>query len=200
MTADDDQPLVENSPKSPLVLADLDAWREWLIANEHTSKSVWVLIAKKNVTSPTSLSYQGALEEALCGGWIDGQRRTFDATTFVQRFTPRRSRSNWSKRNVEIIGSLEIDGRLRDRGRAEVRLAQHDGRWENAYPRQSEATVPDDLRDALAEAPAAQSAFDALNRAEQFTAMLPILTSRTETTRARIIARLVDRLGEGNRD
>ena len=79
-------------------------------------------------------------------------------------------------------------------------MAQHDGRWENAYPRQSEATVPDDLRDALAEAPAAQTAFDALNRAERFTAMLPILTARTEATRARIIARLVDRLGEGNRD
>ncbi|MCS4594257.1 YdeI/OmpD-associated family protein [Brevibacterium sediminis] len=157
-------------------------------------------MAKKNVTSPTSLSYQDALEEALCGGWIDGQRRSFDATTFVQRFTPRRPRSNWSKRNVEIIGSLEVDGRLRDRGRAEVRLAQDDDRWGNAYPGQSEATVPHDLREALAEAPAAQSAFDTLNRPERFTAMLPILTARTETTRARIVARLVDRLGEGNRD
>lgn len=200
MTADGDQPLVENSPTSPLVLADLDAWREWLIENEYSSQGVWVLMAKKNVTSPTSLSYQDALEEALCGGWIDGQRRSFDVTTFVQRFTPRRPRSNWSKRNVEIIGSLEVDGRLRDRGRAEVRLAQDDGRWENAYPRQSEATVPGDLREALAEAPAAQSAFDALSRAERFTAMLPILTARTETTRARIIARLVDRLGEGSQD
>ena len=192
--------MTENSPTSPLVFADLCAWREWLIANEDSSKGVWLLMAKKNVTSPTSLSYQDALEEALCGGWIDGQRRGFDVTTFVQRFTPRRPRSNWSKRNVEIIGNLEANGRLRDRGRAEVRLAQDDGRWENAYPRQSEATVPDDLREALAEAPAAQSAFDALNRAERFTAMLPILTSRTEATRARIIARLVDRLGEGSQD
>lgn len=200
MTTDDGPPMTENSPTSPLVLADLDAWREWLIENEYSSQGVWVLMAKKNVTSPTSLSYQDALEEALCGGWIDGQRRSFDATTFVQRFTPRRPRSDWSKRNVEIIGSLEVDGRLRDRGRAEVRLAQDDGRWENAYPRQSEAIVPDGLRDALAEAPAAQSAFDTLNRVERFTAMLPILTARTEATRARIIARLVDRLGEGNRD
>ena len=199
MTAADSPPPDDSSPTSPLVLADLDAWREWLIENEHSSLGVWLLMAKKNVTTPTSLSYQDALEEALCGGWIDGQRRSFDATTFVQRFTPRRPRSNWSKRNVEIIGNLDVDGRLRDRGRAEVRLAQDDGRWENAYPRQSEATVPDDLRKALAEAPAAQSAFDALTRAERCTAMLPILTSRTEATRARIIARLVDRLGEGNR-
>lgn len=189
-----------NSPTAPLILADLDAWREWLIGNEHTSEGVWLLLAKKNVTTPTSLSYQDALEEALCGGWIDGQRRAFDATTFVQRFTPRRPRSIWSKRNVEIIGSLDVDGRLGDRGRAEVRLAQADGRWENAYPRQSEATVPADLREALAEAPAAQTAFDALNRADRFTAMLPILTARSQGTRARIIARLIDRLGEGGRD
>lgn len=189
-----------NSPTAPLILADFDAWRQWLIGNEYTSEGVWLLMAKKNVTSPTSLSYQDALEEALCGGWIDGQRRSFDATTFVQRFTPRRPRSIWSKRNVEIIGSLDVDGRLRDRGRAEVRLAQEDGRWENAYPRQSEATIPDDLRDALAEAPAAQTAFDALNRADSFAAMLPILTARSQGTRARIIARLIDRLGEGDRD
>lgn len=189
-----------NSPTAPLILADFDAWRQWLIGNEYTSEGVWLLMAKKNVTSPTSLSYQDALEEALCGGWIDGQRRSFDATTFVQRFTPRRPRSIWSKRNVEIIGSLDVDGRLRDRGRAEVRLAQEDGRWENAYPRQSEATIPDDLRDALAEAQAAQTAFDALNRADSFAAMLPILTARSQGTRARIIARLIDRLGEGDRD
>lgn len=81
-----------------------------------------------------------------------------------------------------------------------MRLAQDDGRWENAYPRQSEATVPDDLRDALTEAPAAQTAFDALTRAESFTAMLPILTARNEATRARVIARLVAHLGDGNRD
>ena len=192
--------MTESSPASPLVLEDLDAWREWLIENEHSSDGEWVLMAKKNVTTPTSLSYQDALEEALCGGWIDGQRRSFDATTFVQRFTPRRPRSNWSERNVEIIGALEVDGRLRDRGRAEVRLAQEDGRWESAYPRQSEATVPDDLRDALTEAPAAQTAFDALTRAERFTAMLPILTARNEATRARVIARLVAHLGEGDRD
>ncbi|WGP06516.1 hypothetical protein QFE97_01835 [Bacillus subtilis] len=72
--------MTENSPTSPLVLANLDAWREWLIENEHSSPGVWVLMAEKNVTSPTSLSYQDALEEAVCGGWIDGQRRTFDAT------------------------------------------------------------------------------------------------------------------------
>ena len=192
--------MAEYTSESPLVLSDIDAWREWLIHKEDSSEGVWVLMAKKNVTTPTSLSYQDALEEALCGGWIDGQRRSFDATTFVQRFTPRRPRSTWSKRNVEIIGSLDVDGRLRDRGRAEVRLAQDDGRWENAYPRQSEATVPEDLRDALAKAPDAQTAFDALSRAERFTAMLPILTARTEETRARIIARLIGRLGESQRD
>lgn len=187
----------DTTPTAPLVLADLAQWREWLIDNETSSDGVWLLMAKKGVTSPTALTYQDALEEALCGGWIDGQRRRFDDASFVQRFTPRRARSNWSQRNVEIIERLTAAGRLRDTGRAQVDAALEDGRWDNAYPRQSQATVPEDLDAALAKAPAAQSVFDALSRAERFTAMLPILNARNADTRARTIDRLIDRLGAG---
>ncbi|WP_235349926.1 YdeI/OmpD-associated family protein [Brevibacterium sp. UCMA 11752] len=186
------------SQQSPLVLTDLDAWNAWLLANEDSSNGAWVLLAKKNVTTPTSLNYQDALAEALCSGWIDGQRRSFDETTFIQRFTPRRPRSNWSKRNVDIVEGLVAEGRLRERGAAEVAAAKADGRWESAYPRQSEMTVPDDLRDALARVPAAQAAFEQFTRSQRFTVMLPILTARSDQAKARIIARLVDRLGEGS--
>lgn len=186
------------SQDSPLVLTDLTGWNAWLLANEDSSNGAWVLLAKKNVTTPTSLNYQDALEEALCSGWIDGQRRSFDETTFIQRFTPRRQRSNWSKRNVDIVERLIAEGRLRERGAAEVAAARADGRWESAYPRQSEVRVPDDLRDALARVAAAQDAFERFTRSQRFTAMLPILTARSDEAKARIIARLVDRLGEGS--
>ncbi|WP_166969239.1 YdeI/OmpD-associated family protein [Brevibacterium atlanticum] len=187
----------DSTPTSPLVLTDHAAWREWLIENEEDSAGVWMLLAKKGVTSPTSLGYQEALDEALCGGWIDGQRRRFDEATYVQRFTPRRPRSIWSQRNVDIITRLDAAGRLRDRGRAEEAAAQDDGRWDRAYLGQSQVDVPDDLRVALTTAPAASARFDALTRSERFKAMLPILTARSTEARARIIARLIDRLGEG---
>lgn len=186
------------SQESPLVLTDLTGWNAWLLANEDSSNGAWVLLAKKNVTTPTSLNYQDALEEALCSGWIDGQRRSFDETTFIQRFTPRRQRSNWSKRNVDIVERLIAEGRLRERGAAEMAAAKADGRWESAYPRQSEVRVPDDLRDALVRVPTAQDAFDLFTRSQRFTAMLPILTARSDEAKARIIARLVDRLGDGS--
>ena len=188
--------MTEHSQHHPLILVDTAEWRDWLARNDRASDGVWLLLAKKNVTTPTSLSYQEALEEALCSGWIDGQRRKFDDTTFVQRFTPRRSRSNWSKRNVEIVQRLSDDRRMRERGAAEVAAAKADGRWANAYLGQAQVTIPDDLRDALARAPEAHAAFDRFTRAERYSAMLPILTARSDETRARIIARLVDRLGE----
>lgn len=191
--------MTDTTPETPLIVADLGAWRDWLMSNDHSSDGVWVLLAKKGVTTPTSLNYQDALEEALCSGWIDGQRRRFDDTSYVQRFTPRRPRSTWSQRNVDIIDRLDTAGRLRERGRDEVTEAQADGRWDRAYLGQSQVTVPEDLAAALAEAPAASARFDALTRAQRFQAMLPILTARSDEARARIIARLVDRLLRASR-
>lgn len=117
----------------PLVVRDARAWRQWLDANETASDGVWLLLAKKGATTPTSLSYQQALLEALCSGWIDGQRRARDEATFMQRFTPRRRRSIWSARNVGLVAQLIDEGRMRPRGLAEVDAAKADGRWERAY-------------------------------------------------------------------
>ncbi len=107
-----------------LCVTDAAAWRAWLDANEDASDGVWLVLAKKGTTDPTSLRYDEALDEALCSGWIDGQKRSRDATTFLQRFTPRRARSMWSLRNTEHIARLEADGRMRPRGRTEVDKAQ----------------------------------------------------------------------------
>lgn len=101
-----------------LCVPDEAAWRDWLIVHGDTSDGVWLVLAKKGTELPTSLSYQLALEEALCSGWIDGQRRSYDDTTFLQRFTPRRARSIWSQRNVNLIAELRHSGRLRGGWRA----------------------------------------------------------------------------------
>lgn len=186
----------EQTP-DPFVLADLAAWHEWLVENEDSSDGVWLMLAKKGKDAPTTLSYQEALEEALCGGWIDGQRRTLDELSFRQRFTPRRARSLWSQRNVEIIARLTEEGRLREGGVREVDRARADGRWERAYPGPATAEAPAELTAALAASPSAQAAFAQLGRTARFSALHPILTAPSEATAARRIAALVVRLEQG---
>lgn len=112
-----------------LTVKDVTAWRAWLDANEHTSDGVWLVLAKKGTVEPTSLSYAEALDEALCSGWIDGQKKSFDSVVFLQRFTPRRKRSIWSLRKTGIVEQLIAQGRMRERGMSEIELAKADGRW-----------------------------------------------------------------------
>ncbi len=178
-----------------LVVADAAAWRAWLDANEDTSDGVWLRLAKKGTTSPTSLTYADALDEALCSGWIDGQRRTYDDVTFQQRFTPRRPRSLWSQRNVEHVERLTRQGRMRPRGQNEVDRATADGRWARAYAGPATMAVPDDLVAALQAQPAAQQRFEALSRQERFLALHQLMTAPNEATRTRRLAKLIETLG-----
>src|SRR5213076_1188901 len=113
-------------------------------------EGVMLVLAKKNTTSPTILTYDQALEEAICFGWIDGQVRRRDERTYLQRFTPRRARSRWSKRNTTLAERLISEGRMQASGIAEVERAKADGRWEAAYAGPATASVPDDLAAALA--------------------------------------------------
>lgn len=122
-----------STPPAQLTLADVNAWRAWLDANEHISNGVWLTLAKKGTTVPTSLTYAEALSEALCSGWIDGRKNAIDDATYRQHFTPRRARSMWSKRNVDLVGGLIAAGRMRERGLVEIALAKADGRWDRAY-------------------------------------------------------------------
>src|SRR6187397_2305141 len=101
------------NPDDVTVVPDVAAWRDFLDSSEDTSDGVWLVLAKKGVTEPTSLTYAEALDEALCSAWIDGQKRSRDAATFLQRFTPRRPRSMWSARNVEHIARLDAEARIR---------------------------------------------------------------------------------------
>ena len=166
-------------PDAPtLIVSDAAAFRDWLDANKDSSGGVWLVLAKKNTTDPTSLTYAQALEEALCQGWIDGQKRSRDATTFTQRFTPRHRTSRWSKRNVDLAEALIADGRMLPSGLVEIERAKADGRWAAAYSGQAAATVPADLAAALAANAAAASAFSALNGANRYSVLYRIETAK----------------------
>ncbi|GAA1813327.1 YdeI/OmpD-associated family protein [Nesterenkonia flava] len=176
-----------------LVVADAAAWRTWLDEHEETHDGVWLMLAKKGTVFPTSLTYAQALDEALCSGWIDGQKRRYDDATFIQRFTLRRARSMWSARNVEHIQRLRAEGRIRPRGEAEVAKAQADGRWDRAYAGSAAAVVPADLITAL-EAAGLRQTFDTLSSQERYSILHQLMTAATEDVRARRLQRAVANL------
>lgn len=180
-----------------LVVPDVAAWRAWLDTHESTHDGVWLLLAKKGVTEPTSLTYPQALEEALCSGWIDGQSKGIDERTYRQRFTPRRARSIWSARNVERVADLTAQGRMRPRGLAEVERAQADGRWANAYAGPATIEVPADLEAALATDARAAAAFAALDARNRYAVLHRVVTAQRPPTRARRIEVVVERLARG---
>jgi len=186
-------------PSSHLTVADATEWRAWLDQHEHTSNGVWVTLAKKGTTTPTSLSYAEALDEALCSGWIDGRKHAIDTATFRQHFTPRRARSMWSKRNVDHVTRLIETGRMRERGLMEIQRAKADGRWDRAYEGAAAITVPPDLQAALAANPDAATAFERLSSAERYPILLKIVTAPTPSVRESRIARQVQRLSTAQR-
>uniref|UniRef100_A0A942SX24 YdeI/OmpD-associated family protein n=1 Tax=Neobacillus citreus TaxID=2833578 RepID=A0A942SX24_9BACI len=180
-----------------LLLPDAAAWRAWLDAHEDDADGVWLVLAKKGTAHPTTLTYDQALDEALCSGWIDGQKRGRDTTTFRQRFTPRRRASLWSARNVGLVAELVGTGRMRPRGLAEVDRAKADGRWDRAYAGARTAEVPDDLRAALDAAPSAAALFADLDGTNRYAVLHRVLTAPSATARANRIAKLVGGLERG---
>ena len=180
-----------------LVVRDAAAWRTWLAGHHADPIGVWLVLAKKGTEKPTSLTYDQALEEALCHGWIDGQTRRRDEATYRQRFTPRRRRSAWSKRNTGIAERLIAEDRMRPAGHAEVERAKADGRWEAAYAGPASIEVPADLAEALAAEPKAQAMFEGLNSQNRYAILYRIATAKRAETRARKIEQFVAMLSRG---
>jgi uncharacterized protein YdeI (YjbR/CyaY-like superfamily) len=173
-----------------LIVADADALRAWLSANHAASPGVWLVLTKKGGTV-TTLTWQQAVDEALCFGWIDGQARKRDQETSCIRFTPRRSRSSWSQRNVAHVARLEAQGRMLPPGRVVVEAAKADGRWAAAYAPPSEAEVPADLFAAIGADPAAQAMFEVLTSANRFALIHRLNTVKRAQTRERKIGEFV---------
>ena len=142
-------------------------------------------------------SYPEAVDIALCWGWIDGQKKGFDDAYFLQRFTPRRPRSVWSKTNKAKVAALIEAGRMQAPGQAQVDAAQADGRWARAYDGARTATVPDELQAALTGCPPAQAFFSTLNASQRYAVIWRVQTAVRPETRARRVAELVEKLARG---
>jgi uncharacterized protein YdeI (YjbR/CyaY-like superfamily) len=187
---------VASEPRE-LIVADAEAWRAWLAQNHSEQTGVWLVLAKKGTSEPTSLSYDEALDDALCHGWIDGQIRRRDERTFRQRFTPRRARSPWSQRNVGIVARLLEQGRMHAAGLDAVASAKADGRWDAAYAGQASIAVPADLAAALAAEPQAQAMFEILTSQNRYAVLLRIESAKRSDTRNRRIEQFVAMLARG---
>lgn len=179
-----------STPKDPAVprrFATQRAFETWLRAHHATSDGLWLQIAKAGAAQP-SVSYAQALESALCFGWIDGQKKSLDAHHWLQRFTPRRARSIWSKVNRAKALALIEQGRMQPAGLREVERAQADGRWDDAYDSPKTAAVPADLQAALDAEPKARAFFDTLDAANRYAVLWRVQTAKKAETRARRIA------------
>jgi len=174
------------------------AWEAWLREHHDTSPGVWLRLAKKG-SGVASVSYDEALDAALCHGWIDAKKRSFDDTFFLQKFTARRPRSVWSKRNREKAAKLIEAGLMRPAGLRQVELAKADGRWEAAYEGSGGATVPEDLQRELDRNPAAAGFFATLDRTNRYAVLWRVQTAKRPETRARRIERLVQMLAKGRK-
>ena len=175
-----------------------DAFEAWLADRHATSAGIWLKLRKKGA-GVVALDYSQALDVALCYGWIDGQKRTFDDQHCLQRFTPRRPASRWSTINRDRVGVLIEQGRMRPAGLAEVERAKAGGRWQAAYDGVRASTVPDDLAAALAADPAAAQFFEALDRQNRFAILYRIQDAKKPETRARRIETFVAMLAEGKK-
>jgi uncharacterized protein YdeI (YjbR/CyaY-like superfamily) len=180
-----------------LLVPDAAGWRAWLALHHDSPEGVWLVLAKKATVGPTSLNHDQALEEALCHGWIDGQLRRRDSETYFQRFTRRRPRSAWSRRNIEMAERLLAEGRMHPSGREELQRARADGRSEAAYAGSATIEVPPDFEAALAAEPRAHEMFGRLSRQNRYAILYRIGNAKRPETRERRIKQFVEMLGRG---
>ncbi len=178
-----------------IAFADAAQWESWLADHDERTAGVWVKIAKKN-SGKTSVTPAEALDVALCHGWIDSQRKTYDEDHYLQRYSPRRPNSSWSQINVDKVEALIAAGRMREPGLAAIRAAKADGRWDAAYQSQRNATVPHDLAAALAHDERARDRFEHLDRTQQYALFLRLMKARTAGDRAAHLRRIIASLSQ----
>jgi len=173
-------------------------WVDWLAKQHAKSTGVWLKLAKKD-SGISSVTLAEALDIALCYGWIDGQRLSFDEKYYLQKYTPRRSKSIWSKINVEKVEHLIASGQMKPAGLKAVELAKQDGRWAAAYEGQKSISVPADFQAALDKNKKAKAFFVTLNSANRYAFLFRIHTARKVETRARRIRQFVEMLERGEK-
>lgn len=170
-------------------------WEQWLADHHQEANEAWLLILKKG-SAGKGLAISDALDVALCHGWIDSHRRGYDKTHYLQRYSPRRTKSPWSKLNVQRAEALIAEGRMQAAGFAEIAAAKADGRWAVAYEPQRDAEIPEDVVKALAGNKKASKAFEALSKSARYALVLPVLKATTAEVRGRRLQKLVDTLAK----
>lgn len=186
-------------PEQPVIaFATAAEFRQWLIQHHAEHPGIWLKIAKKGSGIPT-VTYAEALDEALCLGWIDGQKKTFDETAFLQKFTKRGKRSLWSKINVGHVERLVKEDRMKPAGLAAVEAAKADGRWEAAYNSSSTAEIPADFLTALEHEVDAKAFFMTLTKTQRYGFIFRITTAKKPETRNKRIADFVTMLKRGEK-
>jgi uncharacterized protein YdeI (YjbR/CyaY-like superfamily) len=190
---------VETKQDLPVLpFASPTEWEAWLQANHCSTRGLWLKIAKGASGLPT-VTHQEALDGALCYGWIDGQRATYDEHYFLQKFTPRRKASRWSQINRDKVNELIRQGRMQPAGIAQVEAAKADGRWDAAYAPQSKLGVPEDLQRELDADPAAAAFFATLRGANRYAILYRLHDAKRPETRARRLAQFIALLRQGEK-
>lgn len=174
------------------------AWEKWLAKNHAKSPGIWLRMYKK-ATGIKSINYAEALDEALCYGWIDGQKNKYDEESFVQRFTPRRAKSIWSKINVGHVARLTEAGKMRPAGQAQIDAAKADGRWQQAYDSHSNMQIPEDFLKALAKNKKAKAFFDTLNKTNLYSIGFRLQTAKKPETRAKRMEQILNMMKNGEK-
>lgn len=180
------------------VFASPEKWNDWLSKRHSSADGIWVRMYKKG-TGKKSVTYAEALDEALCYGWIDGLKKSYDEESWIQKFTPRRAKSLWSKRNREHIARLVKEGRMKPSGMKEVEKAKKDGRWEQAYDSAKNMEVPADFLKELKKSKKAYEFFKTLNKANLYAIGWRLQTAKKPETREKRMKILLEMMKEGRK-
>ena len=183
---------------SVLLFKDRSTWHNWLEENHKQTQGIWLKLAKKS-SGKQSVSYDEALEEALCYGWIDGQKQAYDNEYWLQKFTPRGSKSIWSKVNVTKAEVLIKSGKMQSSGLVAVESAKEDGRWDAAYDSPSASEIPEDFQAALDKNPKAKQFFETLNKTNIYGFCWRVSTAKKPETRKARIEKFIDMLNRGEK-
>ena len=181
-----------------LLVSSAQEWRRWLAQHHEEKKEIWLIYYKKT-SGKTGITYEESVEEALCFGWIDGQKKPCDERSWLQKFTPRRAGSGWSKRNTQHAERLMRAGLMESAGRKAVEEAKADGRWQAAYDSPRQAAPPEDFLAALAGNTKARLFFQSLNRANVYAIVYRLQTAKKPETRARRMKMMVEMLERGEK-
>jgi uncharacterized protein YdeI (YjbR/CyaY-like superfamily) len=190
--------MVVKSELPTLAFASQAKLQVWYAKHHDTSPGIWLKVAKKDSGIP-SVTIVEALDVALCYGWIDGQRMPFDDKYYLQKYTPRRPKSIWSKINVEKVERLIKSGEMKPAGLKAIEAARADGRWAKAYDGQKNMTVPEDFQAALNKSKKAKAFFETLNRVNRFAILFRIHNVKKAETRTRKIRQFIEMLEKGEK-